>query len=81
MQNKTSIPALAGNGWKEQESKIILVWFLTSQLPPCLSRKSNRVEDGYNAGSEENDNWERWVLKHFEPFCFISTLFQYIFNI
>ena len=50
------MPALAGNGWKEQEGKIIPVRFLTSQLPPCLSRKSNRVEDGYNAHSEENDD-------------------------
>ena len=46
------MPALAGNGWKEQEGKIIPVRFLTS----CLSRKSNRVEDGYNAHSEENDD-------------------------
>ena len=74
------MPALVGNGWKKQKGKIIPVWFLTSQLPPYLSRKSNRVEDGYNADSEEND--ERWVLKHFPPFRLISTLFQYmIFNI
>ena len=50
------MPALAGNGWKEQKGKIIPVWFLTSQLPPHLSRKSNRVEDSYNADSEENDD-------------------------
>ena len=54
-QNIT-MPALAGNGWKEQKGKIIPVWFLTSQLPPHLSRKSNRVEDSYNADSEENDD-------------------------
>ena len=55
-EQNITIPALAGNGWNEQEGKIIPGWFLTSQLPPCLSRKSNRVEDGYNADSEENDN-------------------------
>ena len=35
--------------WKEEERKITPVWFLTSQLPTCLSRKSSRAEDGYNA--------------------------------
>ena len=48
--------AVAGNGWEEQEGKIISVQFLASQLPPCLSRKSKRVADGYNADSKENDN-------------------------
>ena len=38
-QNIT-MPPLAGNGWKENEGRIIHVWYLTSQLPPCLSRKS-----------------------------------------
>ena len=56
IEQNITIPALAGNGWKEQEGKTIPAWFLTSQLPPFLSRKSNRVEDGYNADSEENDN-------------------------
>ena len=76
------MPALSRNGWKEQEGKIIPAWFLTSQLPTCLSRKSNRVEDGYKADSEEKETRERWVLQHFHPFHFISSLFQYmIFNI
>ena len=38
------------------KGKIIPVWFLTSQLPPCQSSKSKRVEDGYNADNEEIDN-------------------------
>ena len=50
------MPALARNTWKEQKGKIIPVWFLTSQLPPCQSSKSKRVEDGYNAENEEIDN-------------------------
>ena len=54
-EQNITMPVLAGNGWKEQKGKIIPVWFLISQLPPCLYRKSNRVEDGYNADSEEND--------------------------
>ena len=53
-EQNITIPTRAGNGWKEQEGKIIPVSFLTSQLPSCLSRKLSRVEDGYNAGSEEN---------------------------
>ena len=53
-EQNITIPARAGNGWKEQEGKIIPVSFLTSQLPSCLSRKLSRVEDGYNAGNEEN---------------------------
>ena len=55
-EQNITIPVLAGNGWKEEEGKIIPVCFLTSQLPPCLSRKSHRVEDGYNADSEDNDD-------------------------
>ena len=34
--------------WKE-EGKITPMWFLASQLPTCLSRKSSREEDGYHA--------------------------------
>ena len=77
------MPALGGNGWEEHKGKIILVWFLTSQWPPCLFRESNRMEDSYNVDSEENDDRRKvGSLKHFQTFRFISTLFQYmIFNI
>ena len=44
-QNIT-MPALAGNGLKEQEGKIIPVWFLTSQLLPCLSKNDDREKVG-----------------------------------
>ena len=55
-EQNITMPVLAANGWEEQEGEIIPVWFLTLQLSPWLSRKSSRVEDGYNADSEENDD-------------------------
>ena len=55
-EKNMTMPALARNTWKEQKSKIIPVWFLTSQLPPCQYSKSKRVENGYNADNEEIDD-------------------------
>ena len=54
-QNNT-MPAIVGKGWKEEEGQITPVLFLTSQLPPSLfQRNANRMNDYYNADSEDND--------------------------